>query len=223
MTAPIRVVIADDHFVVREGLRSSFKAVAEVTVVGEAVNGRELLAVVNRHRPDVVLTDIRMPDLDGIAATQLLLAHHPDLGVLLLTEYTDDARVEAALAAGARGYLSKEAERDDIVRAIITVARGGAVYDPSVAQRVGGFFARGRRESLANAFPELTHREREVLELVARGGRNREIARQLSVSEKTVRNHVSAVMTKLRVPDRTAAMAKALDAGFGRDSRATDP
>ncbi|GID28022.1 response regulator receiver domain-containing protein [Paractinoplanes brasiliensis] len=107
MTTPIRIVIADDHFVAREGLRSSFKAVAEVTVVGEATNGRELLAVVNHHRPDVVLTDIQMPGLDGIAATELLLAHHPGLGVLILTEYLDDARVEGALAAGARGYLHK--------------------------------------------------------------------------------------------------------------------
>jgi DNA-binding NarL/FixJ family response regulator len=218
VTAPIRVVIADDSPTIRDGLRFGFAAVTEVTVVGEAVNGRELLAVVNRHRPDVVLTDIRMPGLDGITATQLLLAHHPGLGVLILTEYDDDARVEGALAAGARGYLCKDAERDDIVRAIVAVARGGAVYGPSVARRVGGFHSRARRKSLAHAFPELTVREREVLELIARGSRNREIAHRLGVSEKTVRNHMSALKTKLRVADRDAAMAKAIDAGFGQDS-----
>jgi len=215
-TPPVRVVVADDHPMFRYGLAAALAGAPEVEIVGEAADGQELLAVVEQNHPDVVLTDLAMPGLGGTAATRQLLARHPQLGVLVVTMHEDDENLFGALRAGARGYLLKGADRDDIVRAILNVARGEAVYGPAVARRIVDFFTRAQREYAIQAFPELTGRERDVLNLIATGHRNQEIARRLFLSEKTVRNHVSAILTKLQVPDRAAAVAKARDAGLGQ-------
>ena len=210
----VRVVLADDHPMYRFGLRAVLDASPEVEVVGEASDGAELLAVVNQCTPDVVLTDLSMPRLSGAAAIDELSRRHPQLGVLVLTMHEDDASLFGALRAGARGYLLKGADREEIVRAVLAVAGGDAVYGGAVARRVvDALTGTGSR---APAFPELTERERQVLELLAAGLATGRIAQRLALSDKTVRNHVSAVLTKLQVPDRSAAVARARAAGLGR-------
>jgi DNA-binding NarL/FixJ family response regulator len=209
----VRVVLADDHPVYRFGLRAVLDASPEVEVVGEAADGVELLALVGRCAPDVVLTDLSMPNLSGAAAIDVLSRRHPGLGILVLTMHDDDASLFGALRAGARGFLLKGADREEIVRAVLAVAGGDAVYGGAVARRV--------MESLTGtpaqrpAFPELTVRERQVLELLVAGLPTSRIAGRLTVSDKTVRNHVSAVLTKLQVPDRAAAVTRARKAGLG--------
>jgi DNA-binding NarL/FixJ family response regulator len=215
VSPPVRVVIADDHPMFRYGLRAVLDAAEEVTVVGEAVDGQQLLSVVDQTRPDVVLTDLSMPGLDGATATRRLLDRHPELGVLALTMHDDDQALFGALRAGARGYLLKGADKAEILRAVLAVAAGEAVYGAAVARRIVEFFTGAQQRYAAQVFPELTGREREVLELVAAGCGNHEIARRLVLSEKTVRNHVAAILLKLEVADRAAAVAKARDAGLG--------
>lgn len=218
MSGPVRVVLADDHPMFRYGLRAVLAAAAEVEVVAEAGDGEELVALVERERPDVVLTDLAMPGLDGAAATRRILLQHPDTGVLVLTMHEDDEALLGAMRAGARGYLLKGADRAEIVRAVLAVASGEAVYGAAVARRIVDFFTAAQRRYAAQVFPQLTVREREVLELVAGGSGNHEIARRLVLSEKTVRNHVSTVLLKLQVPDRASAVARARDAGLGASS-----
>jgi DNA-binding NarL/FixJ family response regulator len=213
---PVRVVIADDHPMFRYGLKAAVSSADEVEIVGEAADGRELLAVTEHTRPDVVLTDLTMPGLDGAAAAEIL-ARHPEIAVLVLTMHEDNQALLAALRAGARGYLLKGADRAEIIRAVLAVAAGEAVYGAAVARRITDFFAGSHRDFTATAFPELTERERDVLGLVAAGCGNHDIARRLVLSEKTVRNHVSAIIVKLQVRDRAAAVAKARDAGLGKD------
>ncbi|MFD7817216.1 response regulator [Streptomyces sp. NPDC059785] len=211
----VRVVVADDHPMYRYGLVAALGTGGEVEVVGEAASGDELLAVADRTSPDVVLTDLTMPGLDGVGATRALLARHPGLGVLVVTMHEDDQALFAALRAGARGYLLKDADREEIVRAILALAGGDAVYGGAVARRIVDFFTGAHRDYAARVFPELTEREREVLDLVALGCGNHQIARRLTLAEKTVRNHVSAILYKLQVSDRAAAVARARDAGLG--------
>jgi DNA-binding NarL/FixJ family response regulator len=210
----VRVVLADDHPMVRYGITAVLADAPEVLVVGEASDGEELLAVVEQHHPDVVVTDLDMPGMTGAEATARLRTSHPDLAVLVLTLHEDDESLFAALRAGARGYLLKGADRAELVRAILSVAAGEAVYGPAVASRIVQFFTGARDEYAAQVFPELTDRERDVLGLIASGRRNSEIATALGLSDKTVRNHVSNVLLKLQVPDRTAAAFKARDAGL---------
>jgi DNA-binding NarL/FixJ family response regulator len=186
-----------------------------IEVTGEAADGQVLQAVVATTRPDVVLTDLAMPVMDGITAIGRLRVTHPEVAVLVLTMHEDDDSVLAALRAGARGYLVKGAEGAELVRAIESVAAGDAVYGKSVANRIIGLITAGPSEAMA--FPELTPREREVLDLIAVGLRNRAIADRLAISEKTVRNNVSSVLIKLQVEDRTSAAIKAREAGLGRD------
>jgi len=186
-----------------------------VDVVGEAASGRELLDVVAATQPDVVLTDLGMPDLDGAAATRELLARHGGIAMLVLTMHDDDESVFAAMRAGAMGYLLKGADGPELVRAVLAVAQGDAVYGAAVARRIVAFYSGVHQRYAAQAFPDLTPRERDVLDLLAAGARNHEIARRLGLSEKTVRNHVSALLLKLQVPDRTAAAARAREAGLG--------
>ncbi|MBM7807894.1 DNA-binding NarL/FixJ family response regulator [Geodermatophilus bullaregiensis] len=209
----VRVVLADDHPMYRFGLRAVLDASPEVDVVGEAANGAELLAQVARCSPDVVLTDLSMPTLSGTAAIDELTRRRPGLGILVLTMHEDDASLLGALRAGARGYLLKGADRDEIVRAVLAVAGGDALYGGAVARRVAD--ALTGTATRTPAFPELTGREREVLELLAAGLPTGQIARRLGLSDKTVRNHVSAVLTKLQVPDRAAAVSRAREAGMG--------
>jgi DNA-binding NarL/FixJ family response regulator len=211
----VRLVIADDHPMFRFGLVAALADVSEVEVVGEAGDGSELLAQVERLLPDVVLTDLAMPGTGGAAAAAEIAVRHPQVPVLVLTMHEEDEALFSALRAGARGYLLKGADRDEIVRAVLAVASGDAVYSGSVAQRIVGFFTAAQQQYAAQVFPELTAREREILGLVATGLGNHEVARRLVLSEKTVRNNVAAILTKLEVPDRAAAVAKARDAGLG--------
>jgi DNA-binding NarL/FixJ family response regulator len=211
----VRVVLADDHPMVRYGITAVLADAPEVEVVGEAADGATLLAAVAEHRPDVVVTDLDMPGMSGAEATRELRRQHPEVAVLVLTLHDDDESLFAALRAGARGYLLKGADRAELVRAILSVAAGEAVYGPAVATRIVQFFTGAREEFAAQVFPELTDRERDVLSLLARGGRNSEIAATLGLSDKTVRNHVSNVLLKLQVPDRTAAALKARESGLG--------
>ena len=210
----VRVVIADDHPMVRYGIRAVLDGSTEVQVVGEAGDGAELLELVGSERPDVVLTDLSMPGMHGSAVISALRASHPEVATLVLTMHTDDDSLFAALRAGARGYLVKGADRAELTRAILAVAAGEAVYGPEIANRIVAFFTNADVGRPATAFPELTDREREVLVLIAAGKRNGQIAGELYLSEKTVRNHVSTVLMKLQVPDRTAAALKAKDAGL---------
>jgi DNA-binding NarL/FixJ family response regulator len=211
-TPPVRVVIADDHPMFRFGLAAALATAAEIDVVGEAANGAELLDVVDRTAPDAVLTDLAMPGLGGVAASRALLDRHPGIAVLILTMHEDDESLFGALRAGARGYLLKGADRGQIVRAVLSVVAGDAVYGAAVARRI----ADGLTGTAAGppVFPELTVRERDVLGRLATGAGSREIARTLGLSEKTVRNHLSSIFAKLHVSDRTAAVLKAREAGL---------
>lgn len=212
----IRVVLADDHPMYRYGLTAILEQAEAIDVVASVGDGAALVAAVNEHSPDVVVTDLSMPGLDGVTATTQLLRAQPELPILVVTMHEDDEHVFAALRAGARGYLVKGADGEEIVRAVHSVASGEAVYGGAVARRIVAFYSGRQAESpAARAFPDLTPREREVLEQLATGCRNHEIARRLGMSEKTVRNHVSQVLTKLQVPDRTAAALRAQESGIG--------
>jgi RNA polymerase sigma factor (sigma-70 family) len=211
----LRVVVADDHPMYRYGLTAVLDQAEDVEVVATVAGGVALIAAVTEHAPDVVVTDLAMPDIDGATAIRRLLEAQPDLPILALTMHEDDAHVFAALRAGARGYLVKGADAEEILRAVRGVASGDAVYGGIVARRIVAFYSgHDSSSSIERAFPELTPREREVLDLLAVGCRNHEIARRLGLSDKTVRNHVSQVLTKLQVPDRTAAAIKAREAGL---------
>ena len=211
----VRVVLADDHPMYRYGLTAVLEQADGIDVVASVGDGAALVDAVRDLSPDVVLTDLSMPGLDGVVAIAQLLGLQPELPILVLTMHEDDAHVFAALRAGARGYLVKGADGAEIVRAVYSVASGEAVYGGAVARRIVAFYSGRQVESpVARAFPDLTPREREVLELLAAGCRNHEIARRLGIAEKTVRNHVSQVLTKLQVPDRTAAAFKAHESGI---------
>ncbi len=218
MTSPVRVVLADDHPMFRHGLRAALAAATQLHVVGDAADGEELITLVDQAQPHVVLTDLAMPGLDGATATRRILERHPDIGVLVLTMHEDDKAVFGALRAGARGYLLKGSDRDEIVRAVLTIAAGEAVYGAAVARRIVAFFTESQQRYTAHTFPELTARERQVLDLLATGLGNHEIARHLVLSEKTVRNNVATILNKLQVRDRATAVAKARDAGLGQGS-----
>jgi DNA-binding NarL/FixJ family response regulator len=213
---PIRVVLADDHPMYRYGVAAVLTDVPGLELVGQADSGAALLAMVRDAPPDVVVTDLRMPDLSGIEVTRSLHADHPELPVLVLTMHDDDESVYGAMRAGARGYLLKGADSEELVTTIRTLASGGTVFGPSVARRIVGFFLESSQKYTQGAFPELTPREREVLDLLAAGKRNSVIARELGLSEKTVRNHLSSILTKLQVTDRAAAIVRAREAGLGR-------
>jgi DNA-binding NarL/FixJ family response regulator len=216
MEDTVRVLIADDHPLFREGMRGRLDRVADVAVVGEAASGDEAVELAHKLEPDVILMDIKMPGLNGIEATREIQRANPQIGILVLTMFEDDDSVFAAMRAGAKGYLLKDSGGEGVVHAIRAVASGEAVFGPGVAERMIGFFS-APRAAPKRAFPELTEREEEVLSLVAQGKSNREIARQLFVSLKTVRNHVSNILLKLQVADRAQAVIRARDAGMGRD------
>ena len=214
MTERIRVLVADDHPIVRDGVRALIAALPGLELIGEAVDGDEAVTLVRRLRPDVVLMDLSMPGRNGIDATRAIVADGPATAVLILTMFADDESIFAAMRAGARGYLLKDAGHDEMRRAIEGVGHGEAIFGAGVAQRMVGFFARAR-ELGVQPFPELTDREREVLEEIARGAGNAAIASRLGISVKTVRNHVSTVLGKLMVVDRAEAIVRAREAGFG--------
>jgi DNA-binding NarL/FixJ family response regulator len=209
----IRVLIADDHPLVRDGLKAALAAVPDVEVVAEAATGQAAVREALLHRPDVVVMDLQMPDTNGIEATRELGRALPSAAVLVLTMFDDDDSVFAAMRAGARGYVLKGAEQQEIARAITAVAAGEAIFGPAVATRVLAYFA--APPHAVSPFPELTSREREVLDLLAAGHNNHQIAQRLTLSAKTVANHLSAIFAKLQVADRTQAILRARDAGLG--------
>jgi DNA-binding NarL/FixJ family response regulator len=211
---PVRVVIADDHPVFRAGMVTVLDELPGIEVVGQAGDGAEALAVVAEHRPDVVLMDLRMPGVGGLEATARIRVEHPETAVVVLTMDGDDDSIFAALRAGARGYLLKEADGLDIERAVDGVARGEAVFGSGIAERVLAFFASGR-QAPASPFPQLSPREHEVLEMIAQGLDNGQIARRLVLSDKTVRNRVSDILAKLHARNRAEMVALARDAGLG--------
>lgn len=211
--APIRVVLVDDHPVVRSGLRALLESLPDFEVVGEATDGEAGVREVVLTKPDVVLMDIRMPGIDGLEATRRIRESASDVAVLVLTMFDDDDTVFGAMRAGAQGYLLKGADQAEIDRAIRAVVAGEAIFSPGVAQRVLGYFA--APPPVAEPFPELTAREREVLDLMAAGHRNQAIADRLFLSPKTVANHISSIFVKLAVADRSAAIVRARREGLG--------
>ena len=213
-TTPIRVLIADDHPVFRDGLASLLDPLPGIDVVARASDGAEAVALVDEHRPDVVIMDVQMPEMNGIDATRAVVAAHPEVGVLVLTMGEDDGTVLSALRAGARGYLRKGAEQDEIVRAVTTVHGGGVVFGASLAARIAEVLAPASRPE--RPFPELTERETEVLDLIAAGRSNGQIAQALFLSPKTIRNNITSILAKLQATDRADVIIRARDAGLGR-------
>jgi DNA-binding NarL/FixJ family response regulator len=218
---PIRVVIADDHPFFRDGLRVLLETTADTALVGEAASGDEVVALAASLQPDVILMDLQMPGLNGVEATRRIARESPHIGVLVVTMYEDDASVFAAMQAGARGYLLKGADKEELLLALRAVSRGEAIFGPAIARRLMQYFAAprpaGGPAAPPAAFPELTEREREVLALLAAGRNNQEIAAQLFLTLKTVRNYVSNIFSKLQVADRVQAALRAREAGLGRD------
>lgn len=209
-----RVLIVDDHPAYRRGLQQMMEDVDDIEIVGEASTGAEALTAASLLAPEVVVMDLRMPDLDGIEATRRLRQTRVPPAVIVLTMFEDDDSVFAAMRAGAQGYLLKGADQDEIVRAISAAAAGEAIFGPQIARRVIAHFSTRPRPTI-DSFPQLTSREREVLELIATGKGNALIAHELTISLKTVRNHISNIFSKLQVADRSAAIVKAREAGLG--------
>jgi len=212
---PLRIIVADDHPVYRGGLEVLLATVPGIEVAGTAATGTEAVTRAEELMPDVVVMDLNMPELDGIEATRRIVAAHPSIGVLVLTMHDDDDSVFAAVKAGARGYLLKGADQHEIEHAVHTVAAGGVVFGPALATRIAAYVGNRPDGPAPPSFPQLSARELEVLDLVAAGRNNHAIARELFLSEKTVRNHVSNIFTKLQVADRAEAIVRARDAGLG--------
>jgi len=217
MADPIRVLVAEDHPVYREGLRALLAASEQVELVGEATDGDEAVRLAGELEPAVVLMDLAMPGRNGIDATRVISATNPQVAVLVLTMFQDDDSVFSAMRAGARGYLLKDADGEQLLRAVSAIAGGDAIFGAGVARRVQSYFAAagGRR---VEPFPDLTDREREVLDRIARGEDNGRIANRLGISSKTVRNHVSTILAKLMVAGRSEAIVRAREAGLGTDT-----
>lgn len=213
---PIRVVIADDHALFRDGLRALLNSVPDIRVTGEAATGAEVVAQAVALQPDVILMDIQMPDMNGIEATRRIVHTSPHIGIIVVTMFEDDDSVFAAMRAGAHGYLLKGAAQDELLRAVRAAAAGEALFSAPIARRLMTFFARSKPHAAPEVFPELTERELELLELIAQGHNNAEIAARLTISGKTVRNHISNIFSKLQVSDRAQAIIRARDAGLGR-------
>jgi DNA-binding NarL/FixJ family response regulator len=210
----IRVLIADDHPLIRSGMRTLLGTTDDLDVVGEAATGDEAVALAASMQPDVVVMDLRMPGLNGIEATRRIVAANPQTRVLVVTLWEDDNSVFAALRAGARGYVLKEADEREVLRAVRAVAIGDAIFSAGIAQRLINFFAAPTPAASPPPFPDLTERERDVLRLIAQGRNNAEIAHELVLSLKTVRNYISSIFAKLHVADRAQAIVRARDAGL---------
>lgn len=212
---PLRVLIADDHPLFRSGMRTLLTADLNTEVVGEATTGEEAIELAGAFQPDVILMDIQMPGVSGIEATRRIVHVSPHIRILIVTMFEDDNSVFAAMRAGARGYVLKGARPEEMLRAIQAVGSGEAIFSPTIATRMLDFFAGLEPTALPHALPELTDREREILDLIAQGQSNAAIAKQLVLSPKTVSNYVSNIFSKLQVADRAQAMLRAREAGLG--------
>lgn len=210
----IKVLIADDHPVVREGLFAMLSRQPDFKVVGEAKDGIEAVEMARRLEPDVVLMDLRMPEMDGVEAMRQIRSTNPDIKFIILTTYSDDEYIFSGIEAGARAYLLKDAPREELFRAIRAVYRGESLIQPVVASRLIDRFAELSRR--APPGEQLTERELEILQLMAKGAANKEISAQLSISESTVKTHISNIFQKLGVNDRTEAVTEALRRGIIR-------
>jgi DNA-binding NarL/FixJ family response regulator len=209
------VLIADDHPMFRNGMRALLATVNDIEVVGEAATGEDAIAEAATLQPDVVLMDLQMPGVGGVEATRAILFASPHIHVLVVTMFEDDYSVFTAMRAGARGYVVKGASPDELLRAIRAVGGGEAIFSPAIAVRLMNFFAAPKPTVPAHTFPELSDREREILDLIAQGANNNEIANRLVISPKTVRNHVSNIFSKLQVADRAQAIIRGREAGLG--------
>ena len=212
---PIQVLIADDHTLFRAGLHALLNLFPDIQVIGEASTGEETITKAEALQPDIILMDIQMPGVNGIEATRRILRTSPNIGIIVVTMFEDDDSVFSAMRAGARGYILKEAGEEEVLLAIRAVSRGEAIFGPAIARRLMHFFSRPHLEPDL-VFPELTEREREILDLIARGENNAEIAQRLVLSPHTVRNHISNIFSKLQVADRAEAIIRARDAGLGQ-------
>ena len=215
----IRVLIADDHPLFRDGMHGLLDSVPETEVVGEAASGEEAITLAETLQPDVILMDIKMPGINGFQAMREILQTSPHIRILIVSMLEDDDSVFAAMRAGARGYVPKRANQAEMLRAIRAVANGEAIFGPGIAQRLIGFFSTSRPSVQSRIFPDLTEREAEILELITQGRTNVEIAEQLVLSLKTVRNHVSNIFSKLQVVDRAQAVLRAREAGLGEEPK----
>ncbi len=211
----LRILIAEDHPLFRKGMISLLSSVPEFEVVGEAATGEEAVARATDLQPDVVLMDLQMPEVNGIEATRRILRESPSVRILVVTLFEDEDSVFMALRAGARGYVLKDADEEEMVLSIRAVGKGEAIFSPVIATRVLAYFATPHPAAPPQVFPTLTDREREILNLIAQGHPNPSIARQLSLSTKTVGNYVSNIFTKLQVADRAQAIIRAREAGLG--------
>jgi DNA-binding NarL/FixJ family response regulator len=212
---PLRVLIADDHPLFRHGIQALLSATPDCEVVGEAQTGEEAVALATELQPDVILMDIQMPGNNGIEATRQILHTNPHIRILMVTMFEDDASVFTAMRAGARGYVLKDTEKAELLRALRAVGSGEAIFSPAIATRLIEFFSRPHPAAPLHAFPDLTDREREILDLIAQGQSNTEVASRLILSPKTVRNYVSSIFSKLQVADRAHAIIRAREAGLG--------
>jgi DNA-binding NarL/FixJ family response regulator len=203
---PLRVVIVDDHPLFRHGVRTLFLTTPELEVVGEASNGEEAIELARSLLPDVMLMDIRMPGASGIEVTRKITTQFPTIRILILTMFEDDSSVFTAMRNGAKGYVLKDAEKDELLRAIHAVGNGEAIFSPNIASRMIEYFAMTRPAAREEVFPELSVREREVLYLMTEGINNTDIAKKLSISGKTVANYITNILNKLQVSDRQEAM-----------------
>lgn len=211
---PIKVLIVDDHSLFRDGLRAMIQACPEIMLIGEAESGEEAIQLAVDLQPDVILMDIQMPGINGIEATRQIVKMSPHIAILVVTMLEDDSSVFAAMRAGAKGYILKGAKHTDLLRAIKVVTDGEAIFSPGIAVKLVDFFNKMQPIVPVQVFPELSDREREVLQLISHGLKNAEIAERLFLSPKTVRNHVSNILSKLQVVDRTEAALRAKQAGL---------
>jgi DNA-binding NarL/FixJ family response regulator len=211
----LRVLIADDHPLFRKGMRTLLESMPDITVAGEATTGAEVVEQAGALKPDLILMDLQMPEGGGLEATRQLTEADPQIHILVVTLFEDDDSVFAALRAGARGYILKDADEEEMMRAIRAIGKGEAIFSPAIAARLMDYFAGTQKSTSPEIFPELTDREREILQLIARGESNAAIAEKLSISLKTVRNHVSNIYNKLQVADRAQAAIRAREAGMG--------
>jgi DNA-binding NarL/FixJ family response regulator len=218
MTDTIRILVVDDQPIFREGVKALLGSIDQMDVIGEACDGREGVVQAQKLVPDIVLMDLKMPGISGIEATRIITDALPQVGIIALTMYKDDASVFAAMRAGARGYLLKGADQDEMVRAIRAVMNGNAIFATDVAQKLMTYFSIPRTMRADDLFPQLTSREIEVLQLLTDELSNKEIAAELVISPKTVRNHLSSIYRKLQVSDRIEAARLARDAGLDSDN-----